>query len=111
MILLGLVRLVARAFDRFVHLLALRRTGRELYLMPDYLLKDMGITRSSISYVVAHGRNEVTLVDDGVGDERKRALPEQTIELHQGKMIMEPFPRSGQQIRDVTAEPSYQHAP
>ena len=66
MILSGLVRLAPRALSRFLRSIALRRTSRELHRMPDYLLKDMGIARSSISYIVAHGRNESLTFDDGV---------------------------------------------
>jgi len=31
--------------------------------MPDYLLKDIGISRSSITYVVGRGRDEMEIFD------------------------------------------------
>jgi uncharacterized protein YjiS (DUF1127 family) len=43
--------LLARLLRRWRH----RRDRRHLETMPDFMLKDIGISRSEIDYVVAHG--------------------------------------------------------
>ena len=59
----SLVRLALRALSRLLYSINLRRVSRELHTMPDFLLKDIGITRSSISYVVVHGRREEPITE------------------------------------------------
>jgi uncharacterized protein YjiS (DUF1127 family) len=54
----SLVRLALYALARLLRSARLRGASRELHTMPDHLLKDIGIARSSISYVVVHGRQE-----------------------------------------------------
>jgi uncharacterized protein YjiS (DUF1127 family) len=53
---------LAAAFVRFCQALALRwqrvRAAAELRAMSDRELKDLGVDRSSIDWVVAHGRND-----------------------------------------------------
>ncbi|KQU83397.1 hypothetical protein ASD99_17175 [Mesorhizobium sp. Root695] len=43
--------LLARLLRRWRH----RRDRRHLETMPDFMLKDIGISRSEIDYVAAHG--------------------------------------------------------
>jgi uncharacterized protein YjiS (DUF1127 family) len=59
----SLVRLALRALSRLLYSINLRRVSRELHTMPDSLLKDIGIARSSISYVVVHGRREEPITE------------------------------------------------
>jgi hypothetical protein len=53
--------------------------------MPDYLLKDIGISRSSITYVVGRGRDEIDIFD-GRGDSDPAYVPV----AHGAKAIRKP---------------------
>ena len=39
---------------------AIRRARRELLELPDFMLKDLGINRTEIGYIVEHGRTDTT---------------------------------------------------
>jgi uncharacterized protein YjiS (DUF1127 family) len=63
----SLVRLALRALWRLLRAVDLRGASRELHTMPDHLLKDIGVARSSIAYVIAHGRFQepaATVIDE-----------------------------------------------
>jgi uncharacterized protein YjiS (DUF1127 family) len=42
--------------------LAIRKVRRQLYTLPDYMLKDLGISRCDSEYLAAHGESAVRLV-------------------------------------------------
>jgi uncharacterized protein YjiS (DUF1127 family) len=83
MTLSSLIRLALRGLSQHLQSINLRAASRDLERMPDYLLKDIGISRSSISYVVGYGRNEITIVTDRAGEvaseEPSAASPKRTL--------------------------------
>ena len=62
----------ARPFRRFFATLladirrgfAVRKVRRQLQALPDYVLKDLGISRCDSDYLAAHGESAVRLVSD-----------------------------------------------
>jgi len=60
-------RFVAGVYGTLLHAsrqIALRRARRELFELPNEMLKDMGIARGEIDSVVEFGRNDRTRVSE-----------------------------------------------
>jgi uncharacterized protein YjiS (DUF1127 family) len=68
MTLTALIRLLTGVLNQYLKWLRARRAASELQSMPDYILRDIGIQRSSITYVIGHGRNDILLASAQAGD-------------------------------------------
>jgi len=68
MTLTGIISLLPRLLGQYLRWLGARRAFYDLQAMPESLLQDIGIHRSSIPYVVGHGRNEILILNDRADD-------------------------------------------
>ncbi|WP_442579980.1 DUF1127 domain-containing protein [Mesorhizobium sp. ASY16-5R] len=65
----GLWRRAASILADTRHILAVRKGRRELSALPDYLLKDLGLSRCDGDYLAAHGESVVRLVSGSASDD------------------------------------------
>jgi len=81
MTLPSLIHLAIRALHRRLQAMRLRSASDELHSMPDYLLKDMGISQSSIP-VVGHGCNEIVIFDHAASEAPGKAPVQKVSPTH-----------------------------